>query len=92
MAFVRRTAGRTVCPADACEETHLKASLKKSAAWLVPPLFVVLGGCATRTSQLYQWDAYQPEVYASLKGQTGPEDQIAAPEQALQKIRAKGTK
>jgi len=52
----------------------------------------LLGGCATQTPQLYQWDAYQPEVYAWLEGQTGPEEQIAALEQALQKIRGKGNR
>ncbi|MFX1761102.1 DUF4810 domain-containing protein [Paraburkholderia sp. A1RI-2L] len=53
----------------------------------------LLAGCATRTQPtLYQWDAYQPQVYAYLKGQTSPEEQITALEQALQQIRAKGNR
>jgi hypothetical protein len=52
----------------------------------------LLGGCATQTPQLYQWDAYQPEVYAYLKGQTSPEEQIAALERALQQIQGKGNR
>ncbi|QBQ98511.1 DUF4810 domain-containing protein [Paraburkholderia pallida] len=53
----------------------------------------LLAGCATRSQPtLYQWDAYQPQVYAYLKGQASPEEQIGALEQALQQIRAKGNR
>lgn len=52
----------------------------------------LLAGCATRAPQLYQWDAYQPQVYESFKGETSPEQQIAALEAALQKMRAQGNR
>jgi len=53
----------------------------------------LLAGCAAQKPQtLYQWDAYQPQVYAYLKGQASPEQQIDSLEQALQQIRAKGNR
>jgi hypothetical protein len=53
-----------------------------------------LTGCAATRSTplLYQWDGYQPQVYEYFKGQTSPQQQIDALEQALQQIRAKGNK
>ncbi|MEX3948286.1 DUF4810 domain-containing protein [Paraburkholderia sp. EG287B] len=52
---------------------------------------LLLAGCAAqRSPSLYQWDAYQPQVYEYFKGETGPEAQIDALEKALQQIRAKG--
>jgi hypothetical protein len=68
--------------------------LPTRAAWL--PLVasgLLLAGCATpKTPPLYQWDGYQPQVYEYFKGQTGPQQQIDALEQALQRIRAKGNR
>jgi hypothetical protein len=52
----------------------------------------MLAGCATQPPTLYQWDAYQPQVYEYLKGQSSPEEQIGALEKALQQIRAKGNR
>jgi hypothetical protein len=64
------------------------------AAWL--PLAasgLLLAGCANHTTPpLYQWDGYQPQVYEYFKGQTSPQQQIDALEQALQRIRAKGNR
>jgi hypothetical protein len=51
----------------------------------------LLAGCATAPNHpLYQWDAYQPQVYEYFKGEKGAEPQIDALEKALQEIRAKG--
>ncbi len=58
-------------------------------------IFCVLGsallaGCATPKT-LYQWERYQPQVYEYFNGQgKGPDAQILALEEDLQKIRAKG--
>ncbi|HTH61950.1 MAG TPA: DUF4810 domain-containing protein [Paraburkholderia sp.] len=51
---------------------------------------LALGGCASGTAQLYQWDGYQPQVYASLQGRKSAVEQIGALEEAQQTIRAKG--
>ncbi|MCF7696978.1 DUF4810 domain-containing protein [Mycetohabitans sp. B2] len=60
-------------------------SLVATAAWLT--------GCASHsTVPLYQWDAYQPQVYEYFKGQTAPQQQIDALEKALQQIRAAGNR
>lgn len=64
----------------------MKIPQKLLAAALIGGL---LGGCATREPTLYQWENYQPEVYEYFKDKTGPEDQIAKLEEALEKIRAK---
>ncbi|QGZ62298.1 DUF4810 domain-containing protein [Paraburkholderia acidisoli] len=51
----------------------------------------LLSGCATQTTPpLYGWDGYQPQVYDYLQGKSSPQTQIAALEQSLQKMAAKG--
>jgi hypothetical protein len=53
----------------------------------------LLVGCAApSTPPLYQWTAYQPQVYEYFKGKTSAQEQIDALEKALQKIQAKGNK
>jgi len=54
----------------------------------------LLTGCAVKnaTPPLYQWDAYQPQVYEYFKAETTPQQQIDALEKALQEIRANGNK
>lgn len=53
---------------------------------------LLLAGCApTHSPPLYQWDAYQPQVYEYFKGEKGPDAQIEALEAALERIRAKGS-
>lgn len=50
-----------------------------------------LGGCATKPTSLYQWQGYQGNVDAYLRGdQSGPEAQAQRMEEDLQKIRASG--
>ncbi|ORC51233.1 DUF4810 domain-containing protein [Burkholderia sp. A27] len=57
----------------------------------IAALGAILTGCATPPPPpLYQWDAYQPQVYEYLKGKTSPEQQIDALEKGLQQISAKG--
>ncbi|MDC8757751.1 DUF4810 domain-containing protein [Janthinobacterium fluminis] len=51
---------------------------------------VVLTGCQTAQKSMYQWDAYQPQVYQHFKGES-PDQQIAALEKDLQSMDAKGT-
>ena len=48
-----------------------------------------LSGCATPPVTLYQWESYEAQVYAHLKGES-PEAQIEAMERDLEKIRAGG--
>jgi hypothetical protein len=52
----------------------------------------LLTGCATTTPTppLYQWDAYQPQVYAFFKGQKSPAEQIDALEKARQQTLGAG--
>jgi hypothetical protein len=50
----------------------------------------LLTGCASQPQPLYQWDAYQPQVYAYLTAKTSPQEQIDALEKARQTILAKG--
>jgi hypothetical protein len=72
----------------------MKREHKLNAATLAPVMLVgtLLTGCAaTQSPSLYQWGAYQPQVYEYFKGQTGPAAQIDALEQSLQQIRAKGS-
>jgi hypothetical protein len=48
----------------------------------------LLSGCATAPPPtLYQWESYEAQVYAHLKGES-PEAQIEAMERDLEKIRA----
>ncbi|MDR5770209.1 MULTISPECIES: DUF4810 domain-containing protein [unclassified Caballeronia] len=50
----------------------------------------LLTGCATQsTPPLYQWDAYQPQVYAFFTGDKSVPEQIDALEKARQQILAK---
>jgi hypothetical protein len=59
--------------------------------FLILILVVLLAGCATSTKPqpLYQWESYQDQVYGYFKG-GDKEKQIAALEQDLEKMRAKG--
>ena len=50
----------------------------------------MLQGCSPRQPSLYQWEGYQPQVYAYLKGDGSIEKQIAELEKGLQLIRARG--
>jgi hypothetical protein len=46
-------------------------------------------GCAHRPAPLYDWGSYQAQVYEHFKGQgKGPQEQLAAMEEDLQKIRS----
>ncbi|RKT13461.1 hypothetical protein B0G69_6614 [Paraburkholderia sp. RAU2J] len=57
----------------------------------IAALGAILTGCATPPPPpLYQWDAYEPQVYEYLKGKTSSEQQIDALEKGLQQISAKG--
>lgn len=51
---------------------------------------LMLQGCSPRQPSLYQWEGYQPQVYAYLKGDGSIEKQIAELEKGLQLIRARG--
>ncbi len=53
---------------------------------------VLATGCASAPKPLYGWENYQPQVYTYLKshGEASPEPQIAALEEAEQKVRARG--
>jgi len=70
----------------------MRTTFMTKGAWL--PLVAaatLLGGCAAqRPAPLYQWDAYQPQVYEYFKGQSSPQQQIDALEKAQQTIRANG--
>ncbi|GHU17484.1 DUF4810 domain-containing protein [Betaproteobacteria bacterium] len=48
-----------------------------------------LSGCAAPPKTLYQWESYEAQVYAHLKGES-PDAQIEAMERDLEKIRAGG--
>jgi hypothetical protein len=48
-----------------------------------------LAGCAA-PKPLYSWGSYQTQVYDHFKGESDPQKQIAALEQALEKSRATG--
>ncbi|MEO9384536.1 DUF4810 domain-containing protein [Chromobacterium phragmitis] len=51
----------------------------------------LLSACASGPKSLYQWEAYQPQVYEYLKGDgADAQKQIAALEEGLQRIRANG--
>ena len=73
-------------------EIAARRGVRRAGAATLAAALVLLGGCATKTPPLYQWDAYQPEVYVYLKGQTSPEEQIAALEKALHEIQGKGNR
>jgi hypothetical protein len=60
---------------------------------MLPALLLAAGllqGCASGSKSLYQWEGYQPQVYAYLKGEGSVEQQIAELEKGLQVIRARG--
>lgn len=50
----------------------------------------VLAGCQTAPASLYQWGAYQPQVYQHFKGES-PNEQIVAMEKDLQRMSKSGT-
>ena len=52
---------------------------------------VALCGCRTAPPALYQWGAYQPQVYQHFKGES-PDQQIAVLERDLQVISSAGNK
>jgi hypothetical protein len=61
------------------------------ATSLVAALAIALTGCAQPRKSLYGWGAYQQQVYAHFKTENeGNEQQIAALEESLQKMRAGG--
>lgn len=51
---------------------------------------LLLAGCASQPKPLYHWGSYQTQVYKHLKGEAGPEEQIAALEEDFQKARSEG--
>ncbi|MBB5391134.1 MULTISPECIES: DUF4810 domain-containing protein [unclassified Herbaspirillum] len=64
---------------------------KYLATSLAAGLAIMLTGCANQHKSLYGWGNYQQQVYAHFKSEgDGNEQQIAALEESLQKIRAKG--
>ena len=65
---------------------------KRGAQLCLAALAVALvQGCSSNRPQfLYQWEGYQPQVYAYLKGESSFEEQIAALEKGLQVIRSRG--
>lgn len=65
----------------------------RTALWALPCVLVMLAGCAGQ-QPLYQWNAYQSQVYAHLKndGKSSPEEQIAELEKGIQLSSAGGVK
>lgn len=55
-------------------------------------LLAALTGCAGRTTPLYTWSDYQPQVYAYLKGdgRSSADEQILRLEEGMQKAAAAG--
>jgi hypothetical protein len=68
----------------------IKSHISTGIALSVAAACVLLTGCASKPQPLYQWDAYQPQVYAQFTGKSTTSEQIDALEQARQKILAKG--
>lgn len=60
----------------------------RSAAFLSAAGSLLLAGCAG-PQPMYQWEGYQVQVYEYFKGEP-KEAQVAALEEGLQKIKAKG--
>lgn len=56
---------------------------------LVIAINFILAGCQAPPKTLYQWGAYQPQVYQHFKGES-PEQQIDVLEKNLEIINAKG--
>lgn len=64
--------------------------LRPLAMAAVLPCTLFFAGCATGPTPMYEWGAYQPQVYEHFKTQgNAPEAQIQALEADLQKIAAK---
>ena len=51
---------------------------------------LALSACVQAPKSLYGWGSYQGQVYAHLKGTSGPEQQITELEADLQRLRASG--
>lgn len=69
----------------------MKKQLKKQLAMsLALVCGALLAGCQNAPKTMYQWDAYQPQVYQHFKGES-PDQQIAILEKDLQIMNAKGT-
>lgn len=51
---------------------------------------LALSACVQAPKPLYGWGSYQGQVYAHLKGTSGPEQQITELEADLQRMRASG--
>ncbi|MDP5009216.1 MAG: DUF4810 domain-containing protein [Glaciimonas sp.] len=66
-------------------KTHIT---KKSLLPFVLLSSILLTACQTPQKTIYQWESYQPQVYEYFKGERGPQEQIAALEQGLEKIKA----
>lgn len=62
---------------------------KTSGISLIVASSVLLAACQSAPKTMYQWDAYQPQVYQHFKGES-PDQQIAILEKDLQIISAKG--
>jgi hypothetical protein len=69
---------------------NLRKHIMTGIALPVAAACALLTGCASQPKPLYQWDAYQPQVYAQFTGKSTAAEQIDALEQARQKILAKG--
>jgi hypothetical protein len=68
-----------------------KRKIMAGVALPVAMACALLTGCATKpTPPLYQWDEYQPQVYAYFNGKKAVPEQIDALEKARQQILAKG--
>lgn len=69
----------------------MKQAIKGQARWASLGLAaLILTGCANAPKPLYYWPGYQTQVYSHLTAATGPEEQIAALEEGLQKARSAG--
>ena len=61
------------------------------SAWALALVCALTSGCASRPKPLYDWQGYQGNVDAYLRGdKAGLEEQVQRAEQDLQKIRAAG--
>ncbi|GAB2934955.1 DUF4810 domain-containing protein [Hafnia psychrotolerans] len=66
--------------------------IQQKSAWQksgLAMLLLVLAGCATQPKTLYNWDQYQTTVYQYYQSdKVGPEQQIAALKESIEKSRA----
>lgn len=60
-------------------------SLRTCAALV---LVAALTGCSTKPQSLYSWNDYPEHVYAYLKHEASPEEQVLAMESGIQKTNA----